>query len=273
MPRTRSLAWSELKLGVLTIVALVIAAVTDLRGDGRQGFFWQRYSLKTRFANVAGLKTGSPVRVAGMEVGTVTEVEFAGDQVDVAVRAEQGGRARGSRQLDRDARVGVAARRGRRRHHAVVERHADSGVGLRADGQDGGRAWRRHRRRRRRASTRSPGSSRTCAAGKGTVGKLMTDEQLYNELTEFVTTAGDVTRTIRQGRGTAGRLINDPKIANSLEASLKNLEEMTRRINAGEGSLGKLLKDDAFATSLTGATTNLRTLTDRLNKAKAPPES
>ena len=28
MPRTRSLAWSELKIGVLTIVALVIAART-----------------------------------------------------------------------------------------------------------------------------------------------------------------------------------------------------------------------------------------------------
>ena len=28
MPRTRSLAWSELKIGVLTIVAIVIAAVT-----------------------------------------------------------------------------------------------------------------------------------------------------------------------------------------------------------------------------------------------------
>ena len=28
MPRTRSLAWSELKIGILTIVAIVIAAVT-----------------------------------------------------------------------------------------------------------------------------------------------------------------------------------------------------------------------------------------------------
>ena len=40
--------------------------------------------------------------------------------------------------------------------------------------------------------------------GRGTVGKLMTDEQLYNELHQFVATAGDVTRTIRQGRGTRG---------------------------------------------------------------------
>ena len=65
MPRTRSLAWSELKIGVLTIVAIVIAAVTIFMLTGASGFFWQRYSLKTRFPNVAGLSAGSPVRVAG----------------------------------------------------------------------------------------------------------------------------------------------------------------------------------------------------------------
>src|SRR5215204_1004603 len=75
MPRTRSLAWSELKIGVLTIFAIVIVAITIFMLTGGKGFFWQRYSLKTRFTNVAGLKPGSPVRVAGKEVGSVTEID------------------------------------------------------------------------------------------------------------------------------------------------------------------------------------------------------
>src|SRR5215210_3406609 len=83
MPRTRSLAWSELKIGVLTIFAIVILAITIFMLTGGKGFFWQRYSLKTRFPNVAGLKPGSPVRVAGKEVGTVTGIDFAGEQIDV----------------------------------------------------------------------------------------------------------------------------------------------------------------------------------------------
>src|SRR2546428_10202277 len=83
MPRTRSLAWSELKIGVLTIVAIAIAAALIFTLTGAKGFFWQRYTLKTRFPNVAGLKAGSPVRVAGIEVGSVTKVVFDGDQVDV----------------------------------------------------------------------------------------------------------------------------------------------------------------------------------------------
>src|SRR5262245_42873479 len=83
MPRTRSLAWSELKIGVLTIIAVSITAVLIFTLTGSRGFFWNRYSLKTRFANVAQLAPGSPVRVAGKEGGSVTAVEFAGEQIDV----------------------------------------------------------------------------------------------------------------------------------------------------------------------------------------------
>jgi hypothetical protein len=48
MPRTRSLAWSELKVGVLTIIAIVIAAGTIILLLGGRGFPWQRYNLKVR---------------------------------------------------------------------------------------------------------------------------------------------------------------------------------------------------------------------------------
>ena len=95
MPRTRSLAWSELKIGVVTILAVTIASVTIFMLTGARGFFWQRYNLKTRFDNVAGLKSGSPVRVAGVEVGTVTSVDnFVGEQVDVTLEVNKSMRQR-----------------------------------------------------------------------------------------------------------------------------------------------------------------------------------
>ena len=65
--------------------------------------------------------------------------------------------------------------------------------------------------------------------GKGSAGKLITDDRLYNELQQFVATAGQMTREIQQGRGTVGKLLKDPKAAQSLEASMKNIEDMTRR--------------------------------------------
>src|SRR4051812_41769006 len=83
MPRTRSLAWSELKIGLLTIVALVLAAVMVFALSGSGGFSWQRYSLKTVFPNIAGLNEGAVVRIAGVAVGQVTGIAFAGDNVEV----------------------------------------------------------------------------------------------------------------------------------------------------------------------------------------------
>ena len=86
MPRTRSLAWSELKIGLLSVFAIVMAVMLIFLLSGEGGFFWQQYGLKSIFPNVAGLKPGAPVRVAGVEVGSVDEVDFLGDRVEVSMK-------------------------------------------------------------------------------------------------------------------------------------------------------------------------------------------
>ena len=145
MPRTRSLAWAELKIGLVSIFALVMAALLIFLLSGEGGFFWQRYGLKTVFANVAGLKAGAPVRVAGVEVGR-------GDRRGVHRRPRRG--ADGGQQGDAAAhhlvvggvaRLGVAARRVGGGHHRVEPGHAGAGVGLRAVGPGGRVAHRRGR--------------------------------------------------------------------------------------------------------------------------------
>src|SRR6185503_10705631 len=94
MPRTRSLGWSELKIGIVTIIALGLAATLIFTLSGVGGCSWQRYGLKTVFDNIAGLKEGAPVRVAGVEVGSVTGIEFIGDRVEVAFEVSDEMRSR-----------------------------------------------------------------------------------------------------------------------------------------------------------------------------------
>ena len=267
MPRTRSLAWSELKIGVLTSVALAIAAVAIFTLTGTKGFFWQRYHLKTRFPNAIGLSVGSPVRIAGVEVGSVKGIEIAGEEVDLVLEVNK--EHRNQITTASVARLGSVSLLG---EGAVDITPSTRGTPLPDWGFiTPGRTPKAFADIADQASEgidQINGLLRDVRAGKGTAGKFMTDERLYNELQQFVATAGQMTRELQQGRGTLGKLLKDPKAAESLEASVRNIEELTRRINAGEGSLGKLLNDETFSQALTGATTNFKELTDRLNRGE-----
>jgi phospholipid/cholesterol/gamma-HCH transport system substrate-binding protein len=267
MPRTRSLAWSELKIGLLTITAIVIAAVLIMSLTGAKGWFWQRYTLKTRFPNVAGLAAGSPVRVAGVQVGSVKEIVFAGEQVDVVFDVNKKVQ---ERITDKSiAFLGSVSLLG---SSAVDITPMTTGTPIPEYGYvPQGRAKGQFADIAEQASgtiDEVTGLVRDLRKGKGSAGKLIADDRLYNELQQFVATAGQMTREIQQGRGTVGKLLKDPRAAQSLEASMKNIEDMTRKLNSGEGSLGRLLKDDEFSQSLTAATTNLKGVTDRLNRGE-----
>jgi phospholipid/cholesterol/gamma-HCH transport system substrate-binding protein len=267
MPRTRSLAWAELKIGVITIIALVLAATLIFMLSGVGGFSWQRYGLKTIFDNIAGLKEGAPVRVAGVEVGSVTEIDFIGDRVEVAFEVSDDMTSRittrstatlGSVSLLGESAVDITPSSQGTPIPEWGYVPAGPPVGSLSDVAT-------------KASAGLEQATQLIAdirGGKGTVGKLFTDEALYRDINAFVTAAEDVTTRLGQGRGTLGRLINDPAAAKSLEASLQNLEAVTARIRSGEGTLGQLINDDALSKSITSATTNLDLLTGRLNRGE-----
>jgi len=267
MPRTRSLAWSELKIGIVSLFAVAIAAVLIFMVSGEGGFFWQRYSLKTVFSDIQGLKEGAPVRVAGLEVGSVTKMDFVGDKVEVTMEV---GKEQRPRITDRSlASLGSVSLLG----EAAVDITANSQGTPIAD-------WGYV------ATGPAPGSLSTAAEaatkglettnklledvrqGHGTLGKLVTDDTLYQQLNDFVESAEAVTRGINAGRGTLGRLTTNDAAARSLEQSLANLQEVTARIRNGEGSLGQLLNSDALSKSVTSTTNNLDAITGRINKGE-----
>ena len=185
MPRTRSLAWSELKVGLLTMSAIVIAAVLVFSLSAGKGFFWQRYALKTRFTNVAGLADGSPVRVAGVQVGAVKRIEFAGDQVDVIFEVNKNIR---ERITDKSlATLGSISLLG---SSAVDISPETSGTPVEEYGYVKSAKSGPVRGRRRtgdRHHRQLTGAIRTCGRAR-TAGKLLTDERLYAELNQFVAT-------------------------------------------------------------------------------------
>jgi phospholipid/cholesterol/gamma-HCH transport system substrate-binding protein len=266
MPRTRSLAWSELKIGAIAIAAAVIVVISIFMLTGSRGFFWQRYSLKTRFDNVAGLNPGSPVRVAGYAVGSVTEMDFVGQAVEVTIEVNKSIRSRittqstaalGSVSLLGESAVDITAATGGTPipewGYVPTGPAASSLTDVAATATKG--------------IEEITGLARDVRAGKGTVGKLMTDESAYRELEGFLATARDITDQLNRGGGSLGRMLKDPRAARSLEASLDNLNLITKRLEAGEGSLGQLLKDDSLSKSLRSTAASLDAVTAKLNRS------
>ena len=267
MPRTRSLAWSELKIGIVSLIALALASVLIFMVSGTGGFFWQRYSIKTVFSNISGLKEGAPVRVAGVEVGAVKKMDFTGDKVEVTMEVSK---EQMSRITDRSsASLGSVSLLG----EAAVDVTANSqGTPIPEWGYVRSGPPPGSLSTAAEAATRSLETTNVLLEevrqGRGTLGKLVTDDTLYQQLSDFVDSAEAVTRGINAGRGTIGRLVNDPAAAQSLERSLDNLQMVTARIRNGEGSLGRLLNDDTLSKSVTSATMNLDAITGRINKGE-----
>ena len=267
MPRTRSLAFSELKIGMLTVFAAAMAGIMVFAVGGAGGFAWQRYPLKTRFANIATVKAGTPVRLAGIEVGTVTEVQFAGSGAEAWFEV-----SKDVRPLITDRSLAVIGAISMLGEGAVDITSGPGGApipdwgyvpsGVDASSLAGLQAT---------AGESLSEVGRLVAdlrAGKGTLGRLITDDAAYRDLDALMLAATRVADAVRQGRGTMGRLVNDPKIYDELAASTTALHEITGRLARGEGSLGQLLQDPALARSATTAAANLETVSGRLARGE-----
>jgi phospholipid/cholesterol/gamma-HCH transport system substrate-binding protein len=96
--------------------------------------------------------------------------------------------------------------------------------------------------------------------GKGTVGKIIMDQSLYdsalgavsnldNTAFQIKMTIEDAHKVIDQvnaGQGTIGRLVKDEALYRETTASMTNLREILQKINQGNGTVGKLVNDQEF---------------------------
>ncbi len=245
MPRTRSLAWSELKIGLLALTAIAIVGFVIFLLSGEGGFFWQRYELKAKFADVALLKAGAPVRVAGVEVGAVNEMQFDGAEVEVRFSLNK---EMQSRVTDKSiAYIGSVSLLG---EGALDITPALGGVPIPPGGYVKTKKTPGQLADVAESATQSLKEAteliKGIREGKGTVGKLFTDEQLYREISGFVDSAETLATNLRKGQGSAGKLLTEDALYDSLEASIANIRTLTDRINRGEGSLGRLMNDPAL---------------------------
>lgn len=258
--RSKALTWTELRVGVVMIASLVILAVTILYvGGGGQSPFAPKYAVRALMADVNGLKPGAPVRVGGVDVGTVTRVALGGEGsrglVEVVMRLDR--RVKGRVTTASRATLGSLGLLGEK---AVDISAATSGTPIEDGGYLAAEAEDPFKGLLSDASASTQHIKRILArmdAGQGLVGKVLRDEELYQRMLDVSVRLQNVMTKLESSQGPLGRLVNDEELAQRLARSVSGLESVVGRVDAGHGALGALTRDDELAD-------DLRTLVARL---------
>jgi phospholipid/cholesterol/gamma-HCH transport system substrate-binding protein len=88
--------------------------------------------------------------------------------------------------------------------------------------------------------------------GEGTVGQLVTNRALYDQLTGTLAQTNALLRRMQSPNGTVGRLLDDPTLYRNLVSATASLDSLTGQISRSEGTVGKLLRDDSLYVRLVG---------------------
>jgi len=228
----------NLRVGALTLAALVLLAVAILTIGQRQQIFTRHTRYRTSFANVTGLQVGSPVRLSGVDVGFVKQIELPTDP--------DAGRITVWFTVD-------AAYTERIREDTVASIKT---IGLLGD-------------KYLAVRTGSPSADRVLEGGlvqgrdPAEVEELVAGgEDLMENLVSISSSLKVILHRIESGEGLLGELTRTPegeeKFSDVARTTVAELREILRRLESGEGVLGRLLTDDAMADDLYATAHTLR---------------
>src|SRR5579862_2024411 len=76
MPERSRVRWAQLKVGIVALTAIIIAAVLIFLLTSNKGILTHNALLRTYMANAAGITNGSPVGLNGINVGYLEQVRL-----------------------------------------------------------------------------------------------------------------------------------------------------------------------------------------------------
>lgn len=251
------------RVGLFVLAGLVTAAfLIFIIGDERN-LFRRKVVLHTQFRDVAGLRVGSPVRMGGVNVGSVIAVRFGTDPRDPYLHVDF--------EITRDSLVRVRrnsvariASKGLLGDKALdltvgdqTQPPVQDGETIRGEESDEiGTAMRNAALLLDRANT--------VLDNVVTATRPLANEQLGNDVIALVHDLRAIVGEIAAGNGTVGRLLRDPALADRVEdtlasaqATMQNVQNATAEIDAmarearhGRGLIHALIYDQEATQAL-----------------------
>ena len=280
MPSQKQLKWSELKVGLTVLAACITLGVLIFLMSGTGGLFTTKIQLKSYFDNANGLRVGAPVRLAGVDIGNVTNIRVVQDRTKqltpVEVLMKVNTRYRFNLRKDSLTLLSTAGVLGETyididSSQAKGPPAADGDVLPSREVPDFGDMVRAGQGTLQNMDALIKRLDRIVAfveSGQGSVGKLLYDPALYNRLNATVNEFQGLVNQVAQGKGTLGKLFSDEELYQKVNGTVDKLNTVIDDLNAGKGSAGKFLKDPALYNTANDTIANVKKLTDDINAGK-----
>jgi len=279
LPSQQQVQWSQLKVGVLILVALsALTALIFLMSGNTGGFFTGRITVRSYFEDAAGLKVGAPVNLDGVTVGSVKSIRISPQHKLTPVEVIMKISKRDQPLVKSDARssletIGVLG-------DTVVNINGKDATGPPiADGAI-------------LQTTETPNLSDVIKSsqgtieqldtilakvndlvdslnsGKGSIGKLINDPALYNKAVNTLNQVQSLVNGISNGKGSIGKLIADDTLYNRANDAVGHLQHVADEIDSDQGTIGKFIKDPALYNNLKQSSQNLNAILAQINSGK-----
>jgi len=257
MPEHTKVRWSQLRVGVVAITAFAILFVmVFLLTSAKGGLFKHQASLRTYMDDASGLSDGTVVRLNGITIGYLDRLELTGShdpQRAVAFNMLVDPRYLSQIPVDSVVGIGAANLLGDKFLNITIghsPEHVKDGAELKPlESQDIPELLKQMATLLGTFQTSVNRIDNLLAgveAGKGNLGKLLKDEDLYNTIDAITGEGKKLLTDIRTGNGTLSKLIYDDKLYQEVRAPLQRVDAILADIQAGQGTVGKALKDPAL---------------------------
>jgi phospholipid/cholesterol/gamma-HCH transport system substrate-binding protein len=285
MPRSKkTVSLRELRVGILILGSIAILIFLILNASGDINPFSKKLHLKARFLDANGLREGSEVRLAGVRVGKIDKITLlppsdvpnaqrvealmvidstidgrpANERIRTDSTAQQGSPSLLGNEMLINITPGTAVGQPVKDYTVLPSSSSNTVNDFATSGTD-------LAQRLSKLSDEISGLVRDVKEGKGTVGRLFSDEALYNNLNATIREAEDVMLQIRSGKGSAGRFLNDPALYNNANDITLQLRKIAEDLRAGRGTAGKLLTEDELYVRINRTADRLDRSVDQIN--------
>jgi phospholipid/cholesterol/gamma-HCH transport system substrate-binding protein len=234
-----------LRVGMLVAVAIAVLMIFLFAIGSEQKIFSRKNEYRVRLDSVTGLAEGNPVKISGVTVGVVKDVNLPFDpkakDVDITLMVDR----KYSGRIRTDSRARLKK------------------LGLLADA-----SYVDITPGSPRFDELEPGSQIPAARQTNVDQLISSGEDLVDNLVQISYSLKNVLARVDRGEGLLGELTTSPetkeRLTETLLSTLNKTNSVLEHIESGKGVIGKMIYDDAYADQLTGslsqAVTNLQSL-------------